>query len=229
MSRTLRIQAPNLLFHIINRGNARQNVFRSPSEYREYLQLLKNYKTKFPVRLYHYVLMPNHVHMLLEPMERGALSAFMQGLTLAHTRRFNLRSGSVGHAWQGRFKSILIESDQYYLQCARYIELNPVRANMVSHPSYYSWSSYSVHALGESCDLVDQHPLLQTLGSTKETVRQEYQNFVEVDMKNVLQHTSARFSEKPIYGNDEFVHKMIEQNRLSIPRLKAGRPSENRT
>ena len=117
MGRPPRIQAANTLFHVINRGNGRQRIFRAPRDYREYLDLIARFKEKFDIRLYHFVLMTNHVHLLLEAVRAdGALSGFMQGLTLAHTRRFNARYKSVGHVWQGRFKSILIDRDAYFLQ-----------------------------------------------------------------------------------------------------------------
>ena len=112
MGRAPRIQGPGILYHVINRGNGRRAIFRSAHDHERYLELLHRYQERFPVRIYHFVLMTNHVHFLLEPLEGGVLAPFMQGITLAHTRIFNTKHRTVGHVWQGRYKSIPIDSDE---------------------------------------------------------------------------------------------------------------------
>ncbi len=178
MSRPLRPQEPNILFHVINRGNNRQQLFQSESDYEEFLELIRRYKKKFAVRIYHYALMPNHIHLLVEPSKKGSLSSFMQGLTLAHTYRFHKRHSSSGHAWQGRFKSTVIETDEYFLECGRYIELNPVRAQIVDCVSQYPWSSYRAHAFGLKDDLVNPHSFFEIFGATEAARQIAYRDFV---------------------------------------------------
>ena len=179
MGRPLRIQEPNHFFHVMNRGNNKQPLFFHEKDYLEYLRLIRRFKEKFSIKLYHYVLMPNHVHFLLEPTLPNTLSRFMQSLTLSHTKIFNLKHSQSGHVWQGRYKSNLIEDDTYLLQCGRYIELNPVRARLALHPAQYRWSSYLVHALGMKNKLVDENPLYTNFGSSPAIRMTEYQKFIE--------------------------------------------------
>ena len=229
MPRAPRIQIPNLLFHVINRGNGRQNIFRSQKDYHEYLKLIQRFKEDHPLKLYHYVLMPNHVHFLLEPLEEGVISAFMQKLTLSHTRRFNAKYHSVGHVWQGRFKSILIETDEYYLECGRYIELNPVRAHIVNRPEQYPWTSYHHLALGKDDQLLDQHDLYVDFGKTSDTRQHKYTQFVMDELPSALKGQSMKFSERQLYGTTKFIETMREKFSIPILRNRSGRPPKNQT
>ena len=201
MTEALRIQSPNILFHVINRGNAKQVIFREAQDFRLYLELLSKYKTKFDIRIYHFALMSNHVHLLLEATRENTMSKFMQGLTIAYTKRFNKKYQSVGHVWQARFRSIPIETDSYYLQCARYIGLNPIRANLVRHPIEYPWSTYSHSTQQSSFSWIDTHPLLQELQKKKNA----YQQLVENEIEQARQHRSQNFSRFSIYGTPKFI------------------------
>ena len=227
MSRPPRIQAPNILFHVINRGNGRNKIFFANRDYLEYCDLIKFYKEKFAIRLYHYVLMPNHVHFLIEPLEENALSAFMQGLTITHTKRFHVRNATVGHIWQGRFKSIPIETDAYFLQCGRYIELNPVRASMSDHPSLYQWSSYHYYAEGKLDPLLDIYPFYEELGSTAAQRQKRYTSFIEDEIPNIKSKTSMRFSEHQVYGSESFIDRLKNDFNFELLRPKVGRPRNN--
>lgn len=225
MSRLLRINAPNITFHVINRGNGKNNVFFSSDDYAEFLDLIKTYKEKFLVKFYHYVLMSNHVHFLVEPLEDGALSKFMQCLTISHTRRSNTRHASVGHLWQGRFKSIPIETDAYFLQCGRYIELNPVRAGIVSHPSAYPWSSYHYYASGEDDGITERNSLYEERERDREGGwHSRYLRAIEEELIAIKEGRGARFSEKQVYGSDAFVEKLKNVHGCKFLRTKIGRP-----
>lgn len=226
MARQLRFDVPNIMYHVINRGNARQRVFRSLKDRQEYLELIKRYKDKYGIRLYHFVLMANHVHFLLEPTEEGALSAFMHDVTLAHTMRFNRRQKTVGHVWQGRYKSIPIESDAYFLQCGRYIELNPVRAKLVDHPAKYPWSSYAVYAIGAESDVVDVHPLYHALGKTRVLRERRYIRDMESALVSTHESKAMRFGDQQIYGRDAFIDKVKTQGFLLL-RDRPGRPKRD--
>lgn len=224
MARQLRVDVPNILYHVINRGNDRQTIFRSHNEFNTYIELIKRYKSKHQIRLYHYVFMTNHVHFLLAPLERGALASFMHDLTLAHTVRFNYARKSIGHAWQGRYKSIPIEDDEYYLQCGRYIELNPIRAHLVGHPSEYLWSSYSVYANGAPSDIVDIHPIYEFFGTNPEMRRRRYSEFVESEICMSKNGKAKLFSRDHIYGSEDFVERLKKEHGFTILRARPGRP-----
>jgi len=123
------------IFHILTRGNNRQDVFRDETDYHKYLEILNRYKEKYQFKLYHYVLMKNHVHLVLEPQaEGGSLMEIMKGINLSYAQHYKRKYHHVGHFWQDRFKSILISRDQYLLACGSYVELNPVRAGIAKDP-----------------------------------------------------------------------------------------------
>lgn len=227
MGRSPRIQAPNILFHVINRGNGKNKIFFTNSDYIEYRDTMKFYKEKFAVKLYHYVLMSNHIHFLIEPLEENALSAFMQGLTITHTKRFHVRHSTVGHIWQGRFKSIPIETDAYFLQCGRYIELNPVRANISDHPSLYPWSSYHYYSKGTPDPLLDTYPFYEELGSTSIERQKRYSAFIEEEMPSIESKKSMRFSEHQVYGSEAFIDRLKKDCNFDLLRPKIGRPRKN--
>lgn len=129
-------------YHIIVRGNCKQIVFYDSKDYSVYLRILSRCKKRYGFSLYGYCLMPNHIHMVGEPVKPDGLSRFMQGLNRAYTAYFNKRYNKVGHLWQGRFKSKPILKDSYLLDCIHYVELNPLRASMVKSSGEYEWSSY---------------------------------------------------------------------------------------
>ena len=142
MPRAKRILLDNVCYHIINRGNQKQKIFLENSDFEKYLEILKHYKKKYSFKLYAYCLMPNHIHLIIDIRKMGDLARMMQGLTQTYTACFNNKYNKVGRLWQGRYKSMLIQKDRYLIDCLEYIELNPVRANMVSYPGAYSWSSW---------------------------------------------------------------------------------------
>lgn len=137
-----RLLLENACYHIITRGNQGQQVFLDEQDYRAYLLRLSRYKQRYGFLLYGFCLMPNHAHLIGEPKELKNLAKFMQGLQRSYTAYFNKRYRKVGHLWQERFKSKVIVKDDYLIDCIQYIELNPVRANMVRSPADYEWSSY---------------------------------------------------------------------------------------
>jgi len=210
MSEPLRIQAANVVFHIINRGNARQTVFKDVEDFEYYLQLLRRYKQKYEMHTYHYILMPNHVHLLTEPSRDGTLSKWMQGITLAYTKFFNKKYHSVGHVWQSRFHSIPIQEDTYFLRCARYIELNPVRARLADHPINYPWSSYHHHVAEKIDPLIEQHSTLHMIGHLQKH-EEDYRQFIEAGIHDSRDHKNENFSEKRAYG-DKFFLRSLGQN-----------------
>lgn len=152
--------------HVIQRGNNRQPCFASADDFRVYLACLDRASRQYCVDIHAWVLMTNHVHLLASPCNSGGISAMMQSLGRDYVTYFNQRYQRSGTLWEGRFRSCVIESEQYLLCCYRYIELNPVRAGMVAAPGDYVWSSYRSNAWGKRSQLIVPHEQYLLLGKT---------------------------------------------------------------
>lgn len=227
MGRPLRITVPNLCFHVLNRGNNRQLVFRKEEDFTYYLGLLKRYKKEFAFKLYHFILMPNHTHFQMEPTIEGSLSKIMQRLTLAYTWYFNKKYGCVGHVWQGRFKSSLIDKENYFLWCGLYIELNAVRAKLVQKPEDWPYSSYNFYAYGKEDspikEILDVDPYyLELVKSPQERQDRYRRNAEEVMREEFLRNIRGRLDEG-VFGSPGFIQIMKEKFKISSLRGK-GRP-----
>ncbi len=170
MARRPRLFAPGLLYHVIARGNHRQPTFLSDDDYRAYLGRLATYQKRYGVILYAYCLMPNHVHLLIE-MSGSPLSKFMQGVQQSYTQRFNRVYGKVGHLFQGRYKAIVCERDEYLMTLIRYIHLNPVRAGLVHDAAAYPYSGHTAYLTGDGLGLIDPQPVLRMLGGCRAYAR----------------------------------------------------------
>jgi putative transposase len=173
MGRPLRPAGDGLVFHAINRGNNRDRVFFDQDDFRAFLRALAQTQLRYPFRLFGYTLMTNHFHLLLQPDAGQSISRILQSLTVAHTWRYHRRHRSVGHVWQGRFKSPVIQDDEHLLTVLRYVEANPLRAGMVADLKDYPWTSYAAHGLGQTDALVSEAPVWVALGAT-EAARQEF-------------------------------------------------------
>ena len=145
MARPLRLHLPGMLYHVMSRGNARQQIFLGEDDYAYFLARLAATSARCGVRCLAHCLMPNHFHLLLEPSQLP-LSRMMQQLNSSYSQRFNRRHQRVGHVLQGRFKALVIGRDDYFRRVLRYIVLNPVRAHVVEHPADWPWSSYRATA-----------------------------------------------------------------------------------
>ena len=158
MPRTARrdLLTPGAVLHVIARGNNKMTVFLDEEDFRLYESLLREAVASHGAALWHYVLMPNHVHLLLRTGD--GLSALMHAVQLPYARHFCRKYQRVGHVWQGRFKSLLVEDDAYLFACGNYIEHNPVRAGLARFPEAWPHSSYRAYAFGESTSLVTFDP-----------------------------------------------------------------------
>jgi REP element-mobilizing transposase RayT len=164
MARRPRVFAPGLLYHVIVRGNQRRKTFLSPQDYETYLERLTRYRRKYDTTLYAYCLMPNHVHLLLECSDQP-LAKFMQGVQQSYSQYFNLCHRKVGHVFQGRYKAIICDRDEYLLELIRYIHLNPVRAGIVKRPEQYRYSGHGVYLRGKPSEVLDPTKMLKVFGS----------------------------------------------------------------
>jgi putative transposase len=159
MPRIVRGLGDEVVYHVINRGNGRQEVFRKEKDYEAFLKLMKEAKERYPVKLYGYCLMPNHFHMAVRPRKGEDLSKWMQWLMTSHVRRYHRHYESSGHVWQGRFKSFMVQEDAHLLMVLRYIEGNPVRAKMVESAAQWQWSSHNEVVGADKRGLVDTAPI----------------------------------------------------------------------
>src|SRR6266566_5488749 len=167
MPRKLRFTLPGIPQHVIQRGNNREPCFLGEPDYRRYLDDLLASAVKYACRVHAYVLMTNHVHLLVTPLqEEPGIAEMMQALGRRYVYYINKRYQRTGTLWEGRYKASLVDPDAYLLTCMRYIELNPVRAQMVSHAGEYKWSSYIGNAQGPTDAVLSPHPLYSALGVT---------------------------------------------------------------
>lgn len=174
MPRRPRIALAGFPLHIIQRGNNRATCFFSDEDRGAYLYWLKRYAECFGIAIHAWVLMTNHVHLLVTPNAPGAASRAVQALGRRYVRYVNRAHGRTGTLWEGRFRACAVHAPEYLFRCMQYIELNPVRAAMVDEPGEYRWSSYRRNALGFDDQLVSQHPLYSALAATKEAQRLAY-------------------------------------------------------
>jgi putative transposase len=166
MARSPRLSLPSFPHYVIQRGNNRQPIFLTPKDYEVFLDCLREAKRKCQARLYAYVLMTNHVHLLMEPEHEGDSGRLMQSVGRRYIRSINHAYERTGTLLEGRFKSAIVSRNEYLIMCSRYIELNPVRAGMVRHPLDYRWSSYHGRAMGRPDPLLDADPWYVTLGAS---------------------------------------------------------------
>lgn len=166
MARRPRVFAPGLLCHVIVRGNQQRKTFRTKDDYKAYLDRLEHYRTKYPLRIYAYCPMPNHVHLLVESGS-APLGKFMQGLQQSYTQYFNRRYRKVGHLFQGRYKAIICDKEKYLLALLRYIHLNPDRARLVKRPEGYAHSGHRSYLKNSTAKIIDIRPVLALLGGPK--------------------------------------------------------------
>lgn len=165
--------------HVVHRGHNRQVIFAEIEDYAYYLSCLRLAKKLYPCRVYAYVLMTNHVHLLLSPPGMKDLSQLMKRVAGRFTRYMNRKYHRRGTLWEGRFRSAVVEGERYLLAASRYVELNPVRARMVEHPKEYPWSSYGAHAGGEVGDLLDFDPLYESMGNNVSERARAYEAWVK--------------------------------------------------
>lgn len=220
MPRTARIAPKDFVYHVLTRGNNKQDIFHDREDYEKYIDILQKYKEKYKFRLYHYVLMTNHVHLIIEPSGAGgSLSDIMKGINLSYAQHYKIKYNHVGHFWQDRYKSILVAKDEYLLACGGYVELNPVRAGMVKEPKEYPWSSYQATAHGKKNEVVDTSDII----SNTDEARREYRKFVQAMLKN-NEAMKGEMERKNIYGGEEFIRQLQGKYKLDATIKKRGRP-----
>ena len=225
MPRRARVTLANIPLHLIQRGNNRQACFFADEDYRFYLDRLAECSTKYGVWIHAYVLMTNHVHLLLSAGRADAPSAMMKALGQRYVQYINRTYRRSGTLWEGRFRSCLTQQETYLLACQRYIELNPVRAGMVTHPAEYRWSSYRANAQGEPDALVQAHPIYAALGLDAQSRQAAYRELFryELDPGQVDEIRPATNGNYAL-GNSSFAEQVTAALGRRATPGKSGRP-----
>jgi len=208
--------------HLIQRGNNRQVCFSTEEDMAVYAHWLHVYATKYVVHIHAWVFMTNHVHLLVTPWQANGVSRMMQSLGRYYVRYYNQTYRRSGTLWEGRFKSCLVESTGYLLQCYRYIELNPVRAGMVEDPSDYLWSSYRCNGHGVASKLITPHETYLKLGKTKAERLTNYRELFRYQLEDdVVKEIRESVNKGLAYGSERFKEE-IEANLKR--RVRPGKP-----
>ena len=225
MPRRARLALPGVPLHIIQRGNNRQACFFADEDCRFYLDWLKEYADKAGCRIHAYVLMTNHVHLLLSADRTDGAGALMKALGQRYVQYVNRAYRRSGTLWEGRFRSCLTQAETYLLDCQRYIELNPVRAGMVDHPAEYRWSSYRANAQNETDELVTSHSVYRALGIDVASRQAAYRELFRRELEpgfvdEIRRSTNGNF----VLGDARFAEQIAAAlGRRAMPG-KSGRP-----
>lgn len=230
MARLPRLFLPGQPQHVIQRGNNRDPIFAADDDYRFYLQCLKEAADAQGLAVHAYVLMTNHVHLLVTPETESSLSKTMQSIGRRYVQYFNYAYGRTGTLWEGRYKSTLIDSERYLLTCMRYIELNPVRATMVEHPGDYPWSSYRPNAQGAPDVLIAPHMLYRRLGRADEERQSAYRQLFRAQIpKADLDAIRDATNKAWVLGDNRFGAKVEALSERRAAPLARGRPKRETT
>lgn len=213
MARLPRFILPHLPQHVIQRGNNRQAIFSANADYAFFLEKLGAAAMKHACAIHAYVLMPNHVHLLVTPEHADRIGKMMQMLGRYYVQYYNYRYGRTGTLWEGRYRATLVDTEQYFLTCMRYIELNPMRASgMASHPSQYPWSSYRFNALGEANALLTTHEEYRRLGGTDDERQAAYRRLFCTQISDeTLEEIRDATNKAWVLGSDRFKRTLVSQ------------------
>lgn len=217
MARKPRIEYPGALYHVIARGNQQQDIFFDEADYRRYLDLLGSYRKRYALTLYAYVLMTNHVHLLIVQGE-APLSKAMQGLGQSYTGYYNRKYKKSGHLFQGRYKAVLCDRDAYLLELVRYIHLNPVRGGIVKLPDEYPWSSHHAYFRGASGGLVEVGVPLSLMASDRKRAVARYRTFIADGVGEGYREDLHAVREQRFLGPDDFIEEVGAKRPLTADR-----------
>jgi REP element-mobilizing transposase RayT len=215
MARKPRIEYEGAFFHVITRGNQKQNIFKDPLDHRKFIEILIGYKQRYHFHLYAYILMSNHVHLLIETGDIP-LSKILQGVNQRYTMYYNRRYKTVGHLFQGRYKAILCDRDRYLLALIKYIHYNPLRAKIAESLDQYTWSSHRAYLTKtEQSALLDTDLVLRMFSENKSRARKQYAMFMN-DGATVKQEDIHATIDQRLLGDERFVEKVVEKHEGEI-------------
>jgi len=224
MPRRARMYLPDLPYHIVQRGNNREVCFVEPENYQYYLELWKECSNRYGVAIHAYCLMTNHIHFLVTPEEKDSISRATRVVGSRYAYYFNKKYRRTGTVWEGRHKASLVQNERYFLICGRYIELNPVAANMVKKPEEYKGSSYRINAWGGASNLVPHAEYLK-LGNDAETrcyaYRELFKNYLSEKDVHIIENASKYC--QPL-GDDRFKFQIETKYGIKLGYGSRGRP-----
>jgi len=227
MPRRPRFFVANVPYHVIQRGNNKDVIFRNNGDYLFFLSILKEAKLKYPCFMYSYCLMPNHFHLLIQPSEKDNISFLMKFLGDKYVFYINKKYNRSGTLWEGRFRSSLIDREQYFLACLRYIEMNPVRACLVKAPELYRWSSYRFRAFGEKNHILDLDQWYISLGENSTKQQMNYRRFINDSvLESKIEVIREMTQRGGIAGSDKFKNEIEKILGKKIIIRLPGRPSK---
>jgi putative transposase len=234
MARLPRIDLAGIPQHVIQRGNNRSACFFADADYAFYLECLSRAAARYECAIHAYVLMTNHVHLLVTPAGVGLVAHMMQSIGRSYVRYINGVYKRTGTLWEGRYKSSLIDSERYLLSCYRYIELNPVRAGLVHRAEDYRWSSYTAHVRGEPNNVINDHPLYLAMGKDAKERMLAYRALFSDQMDDDQKLIRREVNRSGVLGGERFKDEIEAALARRVRPGKAGRPkvqsdpSENR-
>lgn len=225
MPRRARVALAGVPWHVIQRGNNRSACFYAEDDYLYFLAQLDDQSGECGCSVHAYCLMTNHVHLLLTPERVDSASLMMKHLGQRYVQYINRTYGRSGTLWEGRFKSCLVQDHAYVLTCYRYIELNPVRAGMVSHPSDYRWSSYHCNAEGKYSSLIEPHDDYLRLGGSENSRLRHYRALINEgldphSMEKLRRATNGNY----VLGGVRFQREIEKTLGRRVTPGKRGRP-----
>lgn len=225
MARLGRYFLPHQPLHVTRRGNDRQAVFFGDEDYARYRDWLAEAAERYGCTVHAYVLMPNHVHLLVTPRKRDSLPRMMQSLGRRYVRHINTVRRRSGTLWESRYSAAPIDGEAYFLDCCRYIELNPVRARKVAHPRDWRWSSYRAHARGAGDPLAAEHPLYDALGRSPAKRQKAYRALFRTALdKDFIAELRAATNGGWALGGERFARKITKKTGRRAAPLSRGRP-----
>ncbi len=227
MPRKPRFFIPDVPVHIVHRGHSRDPVFFEDEDYSTYAYWLGEASKRYGVQIHSFVLMTNHVHILITPPGTTSTSSFMQYIGRRYVPYMNQKYGKSGSIWEGRYKASLIQAEDYFLATMRYVELNPVRAGMVESPSHYRWSSFCHNSGIRKIRFVQNHPVYTSLATYDEGRFEAYKELFrsQLDLEVMKQISDAWLTGTPL-GNDYFREKVESQLSLKVGQYRRGRPNK---
>ena len=227
MPRKQRFYLPDIPVHIVQRGHSREPVFFENDDYHTYLHWLLEGAGRYGCAVHAYVLMTNHIHLLVTPEDKHSVSSMMQYIGRRYVPYINQAYGTSGSIWEGRYKASLVQDDAYLLTCMRYIELNPVRANMVKSPGAYRWSSYKTNAQGKKDKTILYHELYKGLGCTVKQRQKAYKALFKAHIEDEeLNEIRASWQTGTPLGNEYFKEKIEAKLKCKVGQARRGRPKK---
>lgn len=210
----------SLIYHVFNRSNSRVSIFNKEDDYRHFIKLLKDYRWRFSLKIYHWVILPNHYHLLFEIEKPESISKLMAGLNRAYTHYYHKTYLTSGFLWQGRFKLQPVQKERYLVACGRYIERNPLRAGMVLEAQDYPYSSARFYCSGKADGVTTEDPAFIEFGKEITHRQTAYQEF----LRNFDAEEEESFAnlENP-QGDKEFIQRLVKAGGRYLPKRR-GRP-----